>query len=126
MIEPMGLPRDAVSVLFNLPGYRVVEAIEEVNRVFDVAEAMVEDGIKALAGEDHEAAQGVYNIHPGLDDLTETLRVNHIRRLNEGVCDPRAGIVFVEVMNTVERVGDLAVNLADAVMGRKTPSLGQQ
>lgn len=102
------------------------EAIEEVNRVFDVAEAMVEDGIKALAGEDHEAAQGVYNIHPGLDDLTETLRVNHIRRLNEGVCDPRAGIVFVEVMNTVERVGDLAVNLADAVMGRKTPSLGQQ
>jgi len=31
----MGLPRDAASVLFNLPGYRVVEAIEEVNDAGD-------------------------------------------------------------------------------------------
>jgi hypothetical protein len=27
MIEPTGSPRDAASVLFNLPGYRVVEAL---------------------------------------------------------------------------------------------------
>ena len=34
---------------------------------------------------------------------------------------PPAGVIFVEIMNTLERVGDLAVNLADAVMGRKSP-----
>ena len=28
MIEPMGSRRDAASVLFNLPGYRVVDAVE--------------------------------------------------------------------------------------------------
>lgn len=38
MIEPMGSRRDAASVLFNLPGYRVVDAVDEpetgVRRVF--------------------------------------------------------------------------------------------
>ena len=28
MFEPTGSPRDAASVIFNLPGYRVVEAID--------------------------------------------------------------------------------------------------
>jgi phosphate:Na+ symporter len=101
------------------------EAIDEVRHVFDVAASMVESGTIALAEEDHAAAQKVYNLHPSLDDLTEMLRTNHIRRLNEGVCVPRAGVIFVEVMNTLERVGDLAVNLADAVIGTKTPSLGR-
>ncbi len=101
------------------------EAIDEIRHVFDVAGSMVESGTIALAEEDHAAAEKVYNLHPGLDDLTEMLRTNHIRRLNEGVCVPRAGVIFVEVMNTLERVGDLAVNLADAVIGTKTPSLGR-
>ncbi|OPZ61768.1 MAG: transcriptional regulator PhoU [Firmicutes bacterium ADurb.Bin506] len=101
------------------------EAIDEVRHVFDVAASMVESGTIALAEEDHAAAEKVYNLHPSLDDLTEMLRTNHIRRLNEGVCVPRAGVIFVEVMNTLERVGDLAVNLADAVIGTKTPSLGR-
>jgi len=28
MFEPTGSPRDAASVLFNLPGYRVLEAVD--------------------------------------------------------------------------------------------------
>lgn len=102
------------------------EALAEIGQVFDVAQSMVESGALALDDENSATAQAVYDMHPDLDDLTETLRTNHIRRLNEGVCVPRAGVIFVEVMNTLERVGDLAVNLADAVMGRKTPSLGGQ
>ena len=49
MIEPMGLPRDAASVLFNLPGYRVVEAIEEVNDAGDRVRRVV------VEAEDEEA-----------------------------------------------------------------------
>lgn len=32
MIEPMGLWRDAASVLLNLPGYRVVDAVDDPDR----------------------------------------------------------------------------------------------
>ena len=28
LIEPTGSPRDAASVIFNLPGYRVIEAVD--------------------------------------------------------------------------------------------------
>jgi len=96
-------------------------ALEEIKQVFEMAEGMVATGIVALGEHNPDAAMEVYNVHPELDALTESLRNNHIARLNEGVCVPPAGVIFVEIMNTLERVGDLAVNLADAVMGRKSP-----
>lgn len=98
-------------------------ALEELNGIFDLAEEIVTQGITALADEDARAAERVYAIHPTLDEGTEALRVNHIGRLNDGKCTPPAGVIFVEIMNTLERVGDLAVNLADSVMNKKSPRL---
>jgi phosphate:Na+ symporter len=40
-------------------------------------------------------------------------------RLNKGKCSGSAGIVFVDVISNLERVGDHAVNLAEGVLGEK-------
>lgn len=96
-------------------------AIQELHEVFDLADSILERGIEALRDGSARAADEVYAIHRRLDEATDMLRANHILRLNEGTCVSPAGVIFVESMNSLERVGDLAVNLADAVMGKKSP-----
>jgi phosphate:Na+ symporter len=96
-------------------------AIQELNSVFDLAEEILARGVVALRDEDMEAVGDVYDIHRTLDENTDMLRVNHIHRLNEGKCVPGSGVIFVELMNSLERIGDLSVNLADAVSGKKSP-----
>ena len=47
-----------------------------------------------------------------VDDLTETLRRKHIDRLKEHKCTPKAGVIFLEAINNLERVSDHAMNIA--------------
>ncbi len=37
--------------------------------------------------------------------------------MNEGVCVGSAGIVFVDIISNLERIGDHAVNIAEEVLG---------
>ena len=36
----------------------------------------------------------------------------HIERLNTGKCHPVAGVVFIDILSNLERVGDHAHNVA--------------
>ncbi|MBR3738931.1 MAG: Na/Pi cotransporter family protein [Clostridia bacterium] len=47
-----------------------------------------------------------------VDDMTENLRRKHIDRLKEHKCTPKAGVIFLEAINNLERVSDHAVNIA--------------
>ena len=47
-----------------------------------------------------------------VDDMTEALRRKHIDRLKEHKCTPKAGVIFLEAINNLERVSDHAMNIA--------------
>ena len=47
--------------------------------------------------------------------MEKTLRAQHIARLNAGSCNPGAGVVFIDILSNLERVGDHAHNLAMVV-----------
>ncbi|MBR5733939.1 MAG: Na/Pi cotransporter family protein, partial [Desulfovibrionaceae bacterium] len=47
-----------------------------------------------------------------VDDMTEALRRKHIDRLKEHKCTPKAGVIFLEAINNIERVSDHAMNIA--------------
>ena len=48
-------------------------------------------------------------------------RVEHIRRLNEGICKTEAGILFLDLISNLERVADHANNIAEAAAGTLYP-----
>lgn len=50
-----------------------------------------------------------------VDNLEEELRDKHIERLSQGKCIPSAGVVFLELINNLERISDHAYNLAGYV-----------
>ena len=51
--------------------------------------------------------------------MERKFRKNHIMRLNERSCSAQAGMVFVDIVSNLERIGDHAVNIAEAILGKR-------
>jgi len=48
-----------------------------------------------------------------IDDFTEIMRNNQLKRMKCGTCPPDVGILFSEMMTDFERIGDHALNIAE-------------
>lgn len=48
--------------------------------------------------------------------MERTFRKKHIHRLNLGQCSAHSGIVFTDIVSNLERIGDHAVNIAEAIL----------
>lgn len=55
----------------------------------------------------------------GIDDMEETLRNNHINRLNTGECSVHSGLVFLDMLHNFEKIGDHTYNVTKVVVGAK-------
>jgi phosphate:Na+ symporter len=37
--------------------------------------------------------------------------------MTDGVCSPQAGLIFIDLVDNIEKIGDHLTNIAQAVMG---------
>ena len=72
--------------------------------------------VEALEKDDKQKAASIIAMDDILDDLERTLRARHIKRLNQGICYPASGVVFLDMLSHLERIGDHAVNIAGEIM----------
>lgn len=49
-----------------------------------------------------------------IEEMTESLRKKHIERLKDHKCSPKSGVIFIETISSIGRVGDYAMNIASA------------
>lgn len=91
-------------------------AQEDLNNMFDLTILTVKQAIKSLEQMDREAALAVIQKEDQIDKMERSNRKRHIIRMNEGLCDGSAGIVFVDILSNLERIGDHAVNIAEEVL----------
>jgi len=54
-----------------------------------------------------------------IDDLEESLRLNHISRLNTGECSVTPGLIFIDMLHNCEKIGDHTHSVARALLGKK-------
>ncbi|WP_082233820.1 Na/Pi cotransporter family protein [Halobacillus massiliensis] len=95
------------------------QAIDDLNEMFDLALMTVKQAMKSLEYMDREEALAVVQKENELDRMERSFRKKHIIRMNEGLCTGQAGIVFVDMLSNLERIGDHAVNIAEEVLGEK-------
>ena len=88
------------------------KAVEECKEMFDLVISAVAKSVQALEEEDPKIAQEVLDLEDKIDYMEKTLRARHIARLNAGGCSPDAGVVFIDILSNLERVGDHAHNIA--------------
>ena len=94
-------------------------AMNEIAEISEVTKSFLARIVKALEEKDVEVYAEAQLLEDAIDDLEERLRNNHIRRLNTGECTVNSGLIFIDMLHNLEKIGDHTFNLAKAVVGRK-------
>lgn len=95
------------------------DAMEDLTEMFTLTIATVQKALNALNTTSHELAREVAEQEDLIDKMERKFRKKHILRLNEGACTAQAGIVFVDIVSNLERIGDHSVNIAEAILGNR-------
>jgi phosphate:Na+ symporter len=91
-------------------------ALEELSDMFDRAIELYQQALAALESEDTESAKRALELERHLDELETRYKLNHVERLESESCDPEVGILFIEILHNLERIGDHATNIAGDVL----------
>ncbi|MGB2806489.1 MAG: Na/Pi cotransporter family protein [Sedimentisphaerales bacterium] len=92
-------------------------ALDEADRLRKVAEQMFDNVIAALENNDARAARAALVNEGNLNKMQIDFRYSHVQRMSEGVCSPEAGLIFIDLVDNVEKIGDHLTNIAQAVIG---------
>ncbi len=92
------------------------QAVTELNTGFDKVLSIVDQSISSLRNNDIDLAIKVIMAEADLDDMEAAMRTSHLKRLNDGLCNPKSAVIFLDVMHNMERIGDHCKNIAEAVI----------
>lgn len=54
-----------------------------------------------------------------IDKLRKTFKKNHIKRLNEGKCTLNGGLIYMDMLNTLEKIGDNTYAISQILFNKK-------
>ena len=54
-----------------------------------------------------------------IDELRDSFRDTHFSRLENGDYSPRAGVIFIDVLNRIERIGDHILNVNESAANHR-------
>lgn len=94
------------------------EAQADLNDMVNLTMITVKQAVRTLETMDREEALSVTRKEDQIDQNERLYRKKHILRMNEGKCSGMAGIVFVDMLSNLERIGDHSVNIAEEVLGK--------
>ncbi|MEA3328892.1 MAG: Na/Pi cotransporter family protein [Candidatus Omnitrophota bacterium] len=89
-------------------------AVRELRQMYNQIEQMVDKTSRAFEDNNFSLAKEVLLQENKINLLYKQLRQNHIQRLNEGSCLVLSGIVFLDLLNNFEKMGDHLTNIAEA------------
>lgn len=92
-------------------------AKSELGQISDKVLEMNEGMIKSFEMSDPQMAGEYQTFEHEIDSMASTFRRNHINRQSVRECDLSAGVVFLDVLTNLERVGDLTNNIGHVVTG---------
>ncbi len=91
-------------------------AIDELKVMIAAVREIVQLSHKAFAENDVDAAMKVEPLEQVIDYLKDTLRKNHIDRLQTGNCSIEAGFIWSDLLTNMERTSDHCSNIAACVV----------
>ena len=91
------------------------EALQELREMYELVDKMLDDAIVAFDQFDENMARRVILTDDDVDCMEKNLRKQHIKRINEKKCYPASGVVFLDVISNLERIGDHTTNIAESI-----------
>jgi phosphate:Na+ symporter len=92
------------------------QAVEELEHLWGHSLCTFSQAVKAFQDDDKVLAKQVCTRESEFDKLYLQARHRHIERLEAGICNPEANVIFTEILRDLERISDHADNLGVSVM----------
>ncbi len=93
------------------------KALAEAEELRKIADEMFDHVITALESNDTVSAKAALVIEKRLNTIQVEFRRSHVQRMSEGVCTAEAGLIFIDLVDNVEKIGDHLTNIAQAAIG---------
>jgi phosphate:Na+ symporter len=93
-----------------------LHALDELKRMSARVDEMMAYVGDALSNYDSENAKRALKCEDDLNRMQIEFRASHVDRLNNGTCLPLSGIVFIDFVDNIEKVGDHLTNIAQSVL----------
>ncbi|MHC4062139.1 MAG: PhoU domain-containing protein, partial [Planctomycetota bacterium] len=101
---------DQKLVFSNSAQVEAAQLKSETNQMFDYISA-------ALENNDTEAAKSALVNEENLNRMQLEFRRSHVQRMTDGACSPAGGLIFIDLVDNIEKIGDHLTNIAQAVIG---------
>jgi phosphate:Na+ symporter len=93
------------------------DAKAEAEELFKEAFGMFDHVMSALEGNNIQAAHHALVNENQLNKMQVKFRRNHVRRMADRLCSAEVGVIFIDIVDNVEKIGDHLTNIAESVIG---------
>ena len=100
-------------------------AQRELTLMYDTVRQMFHAVGESIEDNSKSAAKQALKLETAVNEYQITLADSHIQRLQGGICDFRAGIIYIDTVNNLEKIGDHLANVAQAAYNNFRWSLGK-
>ncbi|MDE5964956.1 MAG: Na/Pi symporter, partial [Eubacterium sp.] len=88
------------------------EANDELEIMSNAVKEITENAISAFINDDLEAANRIEPLEQVIDNLKVQIKAKHSKRMENTQCSIENGILFFDIINSLERIADHCSNLA--------------
>ena len=92
------------------------DAQEEISKVRELVNNLYDKVMDAYKNEDKKAYEEADKIEDLIDDYTDMMEENHIKRLAENICTPSVGAQYLSLSSNVERIADHLINVGKTIV----------
>ncbi len=92
-------------------------ALAEAEQLRTEIDQMFDNIIEALEENDNEAAKPALIREANINKMQIEFRRSHVERMSSGRCSPEAGLIFIDLVDNIEKIGDHLTNIAQAIIG---------
>ena len=96
-------------------------ALKELSLIRLLLSSIMDYAKQTFEKRDVDAALHIEPLEEVMDDRANTLHDNHLKRLREGQCSVRAGILFLEILTNASRISDTCSNVGISTIVRVHP-----
>lgn len=85
----------------------------EIKELWDLLKDEAENVINSLNNRLAEGVENALKDEKQINKLVDKFEKSHVSRLSKGKCDPVVGIIYIEMLAELEKIGDHLTNIAE-------------
>ncbi|MCH3915770.1 MAG: Na/Pi cotransporter family protein [Acidaminococcaceae bacterium] len=93
------------------------QAQKEMHELADLVYGAVSKSMSALETGDRQVAEDSLALSKQVVLKQKAMRKSHVKRLNDGICNPETGFAMLEIVINMKRVSDHSKNISQLVLG---------